>query len=163
MKFKIFAIVFLIVGAVSLALFSNSNVAPNSRFILLDGSSKTLSDLRGKVVLVNFWATSCTSCVAEMPDLIKTFETYRLQGFHTVAVAMQYDPPSYVANFANSRKLPFDVAIDNTGIIANDWGKVQLTPTTFLVDKHGKIVKKYVGTPNFNELNALVQKLLHQN
>ncbi|MEY4295976.1 MAG: hypothetical protein RLY82_1664 [Pseudomonadota bacterium] len=77
-----------------------------------------------------------------------------------VAVAMSYDPPSYVVNYAETRKLPFKVAIDNTGAIAKAWGDVQLTPTTYLLDKKGAIVKRYVGEPNFAELNALIEKLL---
>jgi protein-disulfide isomerase len=56
--------------------------------------------------------------------------------------------------------LPFKVAIDNTGAIAKAWGDVQLTPTTYLLDKKGAIVKRYVGEPNFAELNALIEKLL---
>lgn len=162
MKVKSLAIVFFILFVVVLLVMAKSETAPNSRFILLDGSSKNLSELRGKVVLVNFWATSCTTCVAEMPDLVKTYNKYYNQGFHTVAVAMQYDPPAYVVNFAESRKLPFDIAIDNTGVIAHEWGPVQLTPTTFIIDKQGKIVKKFVGTPNFAELHTLIEKLLHK-
>jgi peroxiredoxin len=73
---------------------------------------------------------------------------------------MSYDPPSYVVNFAQSRQLPFKVAIDNTGVLARDWGDIQLTPTTLLVNKHGEIVKRFVGTPNFSELHQLIEKLL---
>lgn len=136
--------------------------APASSFVLLDGTTKTTSDLSGKVTLVNFWATSCVTCVAEMPQLVDTFNKYQGRGFGTVAVAMQYDPPSYVVNFVNSRKLPFDVAIDNTGAVAKAWGEVQLTPTTYLVNKRGEIVKRYVGQPDFTELHRLIEKLLVQ-
>ena len=134
--------------------------APESTFVLLDGTSKSTADLLGKVTLVNFWATSCTTCVAEMPQIVSTYNKYKQQGFDTLAVAMSYDPPSYVVNFAETRKLPFQVALDNTGQIAKDWGDIQLTPTTFVVNKQGKIVKRYVGTPNFEELHQLIEKLL---
>lgn len=134
--------------------------APESQFVLLNGSTKTTADLKGKVTLVNFWATSCTTCVAEMPEIIKTYDKYKSQGYDTLAVAMSYDPPSYVVNFAESRKLPFQVALDNTGKIAKDWGDIQLTPTTFIVNKQGKIVKSYVGAPDFAELHKLIEKLL---
>ena len=119
--------------------------APPSRFVLLDGSSKTMADYKGKVVLVNFWATSCTTCVAEMPDIVKTQQKYASRGYDTVAVAMKYDPPAYVVNFAEQRQLPFGVAIDNTGAIARDWGDVAITPSSFLVNKEGVIVKRIVG------------------
>lgn len=137
-------------------------IAPESRFVLLDGSTRTTADLKGKVTLVNFWATSCTTCVAEMPELVATYDKYRTQGFQTLAVAMSYDPPSYVVNFAQTRKLPFEVAIDNTGAAAQAWGDVRLTPTTFLVNKQGQIVKRYVGTPDFAELHRLIEGLLAQ-
>jgi peroxiredoxin len=134
--------------------------APESNFVLLDGSQTSTSQLRGKVTLINFWATSCTTCVAEMPQIISTYNQYQSRGFETVAVAMSYDPPSYVVNFAQTRKLPFKVAIDNTGAVAKAWGDIKLTPTTYLVDKRGAIVKRYVGTPDFKELNQLIEKLL---
>ena len=134
--------------------------APTSNFVLLDGSSKTTADMKGKVTLVNFWATSCTTCVAEMPQIVATYDKYKAKGYDTLAVAMQYDPPSYVVNFAETRKLPFKVAIDNTGKVAEAWGDVKLTPTTYVVDKQGRIVKKYVGAPNFDELHKLIEKLL---
>lgn len=134
--------------------------APESSFVLLDGSTVSTQQLQGKVSLVNFWATSCTSCVAEMPELIATHNKFKDRGYETVAVAMSYDPPSYVVNFAQSRQLPFKVAIDNTGGVARAWGDVKLTPTTFLVNKQGQIVKRFVGTPDFVELHQLIDKLL---
>ncbi len=134
--------------------------APESSFVLLDGSRQTTADFRGRVVLVNFWATTCTSCVAEMPQLIATYDKYRDKGFDTVAVAMSYDPPSYVVQFTQTRKLPFKVAIDNTGTVASAWGDVRLTPTTYLVNKKGEIVKRYVGEPDFDDLHRLIEALL---
>ncbi len=134
--------------------------APASSFVLLDGSTVRTEQFQGKVTLVNFWATSCTSCVAEMPELIATYDKFKARGYETLAVAMSYDPPAYVVNFAESRKLPFKVAIDNTGANAKAWGKVKLTPTTYLLNKRGEIVKRYVGTPDFAELHRLIEKLL---
>lgn len=134
--------------------------APASNFVLLDGTQRTTAQMKGKVTLVNFWATSCTTCVAEMPEIVATWRKYQSRGFDTVAVAMQYDPPSYVVNFAQTRQLPFAVAIDNTGAVAKAWGDVQLTPTTFLVDREGVVVARYVGKPNFEELQGRIEKLL---
>lgn len=138
----------------------SADAAPASTFVLLDGSQKSTADLKGKVTLVNFWATSCTTCVAEMPHMVETFDKYKAKGYDMVAVAMSYDPPSYVVNYAETRKLPFKVAIDNTGAVAKAWGDVQLTPTSYLVNKKGEIVKRYVGQPDFAELHRLIEKLL---
>ncbi len=159
-----------IVAGVALAAFAGlgayvyfgegAQQAPQTQFVLLDGSSKTTQDLRGKITLVNFWATSCTTCVAEMPEIVATYNKYKDQGYDTLAVAMSYDPPSYVLNFAQSRQLPFQVAIDNTGAVAKAWGDVKLTPTTYIVNKRGEIVKTYIGQPDFAELHQLIEKLL---
>ncbi len=134
--------------------------APQFGYTLLDGAKGHTDALRGKVVLVNFWATSCVSCVKEMPQIAATHERFRARGFETLAVAMSYDPPAYVANFAQTRKLPFGVVIDNTGAIAKAFNDTQITPTSFLLDKRGGIVKRYVGEPDFAELHGLVEKLL---
>ena len=147
------------VGAV-VVLGSGQSVAPQSTFVLLDGSQQTTADLKGKVTLVNFWATSCTTCVAEMPEIVATYDKYKDKGFETLAVAMSYDPPSYVVNFTETRKLPFKVAIANTGAVAKAWGDVKLTPSTFIVNKRGEIVKSYVGAPDFGELHKLIERLL---
>lgn len=153
----------LAVGAAAWVAWGSSQTrAPESTFVLLDGSRIATADLHGKVTLVNFWATSCTTCVAEMPDIVATHQKYHAQGFDTLAVAMSYDPPSYVVNFVETRKLPFKVAIDNTGAVARAWGDVRLTPTTYIVNKRGEIVKSYVGAPNFEELHRLIETLLAQ-
>ncbi|WP_372657938.1 TlpA family protein disulfide reductase [Hydrogenophaga sp.] len=136
--------------------------APLSTFVLLDGAKTTTSDLKGKVTLVNFWATTCVSCVKEMPSIVATYNKFKDRDFETVAVAMSYDPPSWVLNFAQTRQLPFKVALDNTGDIAQAWGDVKLTPTTFLLDREGRIVKRFVGEPDFPALHELIEKLLAQ-
>jgi len=133
---------------------------PQVGYTLLDGTRSSTDQLKGKVVLINFWATSCTTCVQEMPQIVATHEKFKSRGYDTLAVAMSYDPPAYVANFAASRRLPFGVAIDNTGSIAKSFGNVQLTPTSVLVNKRGEIVKRYVGEPDFVALHKLVDQLL---
>ena len=156
----------LLTAATALALAgtgcSSSDPAPPSTFVLLDGSKSTTADLKGKVTLVNFWATTCVSCVKEMPQLAATYDKFKSRGFETVAVAMSYDPPNYVVSFAQSRQLPFKVAIDNTGEVARAWGDIKVTPTTFIVNKNGRIVKRYIGEPDFDALHQLLDKLLNE-
>jgi len=110
--------------------------------------------------MVNFWATSCASCVREMPAMVDTYNKFKGQGLEFVAVAMQYDPPNYVVNFTETRKLPFIVALDAGGDLAKSFGDVTLTPTTFVIGKDGTILKRYVGEPEFSQLHALLQKAL---
>lgn len=141
------------------ALFSR-NTAPDVMFSSLNGDQISMDSLRGKVVVVNFWATSCTTCVAEMPEMVETYEKYKGKGLDFVAVAMKYDPPNYVINFAETRKLPFTVALDHTGNVAGSFGDVQMTPTTFVIDKNGHIIKRYLGAPDFAAFHQLLEQAL---
>jgi peroxiredoxin len=147
-------------GYASYRAFGIAERAPNVGYTLLDGSKSTTDQLRGKVVLVNFWATDCTACLQEMPQIIATHRTFNARGFETLSVSMSYDAPASVIDYAVTRKLPFSVAIDNTGEIARSFGNVALTPTSVLINKRGEIVKRYVGEPDFIALNKLVEKLL---
>jgi peroxiredoxin len=92
--------------------------------------------------------------------MIETYNKYHAQGLEFVAVAMSYDPPSYVINYTETRKLPFKVAMDSDDKLANAFGDVKLTPTTFLIDKNGKIIRRYVGEPEFAQLHELLEKEL---
>ena len=107
-----------------------------------------------------FWATSCVTCVAQMPDNIEHYQSLSPRGFDIMAVAMSYDPPAYVRNFTRSRELPFPVVMDSSGEIAKAFGDVKLTPTAFLIDKQGRIVKRYLGNYNKAEFVATVEKAL---
>lgn len=134
--------------------------APEVSYTLLDGQKASSQQWAGKVMLVNFWATSCATCVKEMPQVIATHNKFKGRGFDTLAVAMSYDPPAFVSRFAETRGLPFGVAIDNTGSVAQAFGPVQMTPTTFLINKRGEIVKRFVGEPDFAALHGLIEQLL---
>ena len=154
------AVAVLAIGIGAVALLQREQPAPDVPYTLLDGSQHRTAGLRGQVVLVNFWATSCVTCVKEMPALMATHDKYKSRGYETLAVAMAYDPPAYVVNFTETRKLPFKVALDMDGNLAKSFGNVQLTPTSVLINKRGEVVKRYVGEPDFGELHALVEKLL---
>lgn len=150
----------VIAGIGSWFVWRPVQAAPDVTFTGLDGKTMSMQDLRGKVVLVKFWATSCVTCVAQMPDTIANYNTYSPKGFETVAVAMQYDPPNYVLNYAQTRKLPFMVSVDAKGELARAFGDVKLTPTAFLIDKQGHIIKRYLGEYDKGEFQATVQKAL---
>lgn len=152
-------IVALLILVTSLVACS-TQTAPDVRFTLLDGKNVDLAKLRGKVVFVNFWATTCTSCVAEMPQLAETYTKFAPKGFELVAVAMNYDPPEYVRNYTAKNALPFPVALDSSGAAAQGFKDVRLTPTSFLIDKQGRIVEQYLGAPDFPKFHALLEKLL---
>jgi peroxiredoxin len=146
--------------AAMLAGCTSRESAPGFGYTLLDGSRHDSAALRGHVVWVNFWATTCSTCVAEMPNVIALHQRFRASAFDTLAVAMAYDPPASVARYAETRQLPFGVVIDNTGAIAHAFGDVQATPTSFLLDKRGGIAKRFTGAPDFAALPGLIETLL---
>jgi peroxiredoxin len=133
---------------------------PQAQFVALSGGNFSTADLRGRVVLVNFWATSCVSCVAEMPKMVEAWNRYAPRGYEMVAVAMSYDPPNAVAEFARKRSLPFRVALDASGAVARAFGNVDVTPTTYLLDRSGRVVAKYVGEPDWRDFHARIERAL---
>ena len=134
--------------------------APQASFIALSGGNFTTEDLRGKVVLVNFWATTCIPCVAEMPEMVDLWRRYSPRGYDTVAVAMRGDPANAVADFARRHALPFRVALDRDGDVAQAFGHVRVTPTSYLLDRRGRVVTRYVGRPNWQEFRTRVERAL---
>ena len=150
------------VATVFLAACSGNGgkTAPDVTFNTLNGQQITTHDLRGKVVMIKFWATDCTTCVAQMPASIKRYNELAPKGFETIAVAMRHDPEAYVRNFTQSRQLPFPVAMDTDGSLALAFDGVKMTPTTFLLDKQGHIIKRYLGNYDEDNIRATISKAL---
>jgi len=151
----------VVAAAIAFAAFAVLNArpaAPQVTFVSLQGEKITTESLRGKVVLVNFWATDCVTCIKEMPEIIATYNKYRARGFETIAVAMRHDPPNYVLNYTEKNKLPFTVALDPIGELAKAFGEVKLTPTTFVIDRQGRVVTRILGQPDFAKLHELIEK-----
>ncbi|RST51903.1 TlpA family protein disulfide reductase [Variovorax sp. MHTC-1] len=147
----------LVAGAAYVFLSRPLKVA----YVTLDGEATSTRCLRGKVVYVVFWATSCATCIKEMPDLVKTYERHAPRGFELIAVAMAYDPPEYVANYTRKHGLPFKVVLDKDGSIAAAFGGVNLTPTAVLIDKRRRILSRFVGEPDFGgSLHAAIEREL---
>lgn len=133
---------------------------PRAQFQTLHHGAMNLDSLHGKPVLVTFWATTCTICLSEMPELVKLYQRHRARGFELVAVAMPYDAAWLVADYATSRALPFPVAFDAKGEAVKAFGSIDGTPTAFLLDKQGRVVERIRGRPDFGRLNAKIEDLL---
>ncbi|MBF4988211.1 peroxiredoxin [Methylophilus sp. 14] len=154
-----------VVPLVALALFAGLAVAvmqkpqaPEVTFTTLNGEKISMQSLRGKTVLVNFWATDCPGCIKEMPELIDTYQQYKDKNLVVIAVAMPYDPPAQVANYTKEKALPFNVMHDGYGEMVKAFGEVNLTPTTFIFDAQGNRVQKTIGELNFPELRKLLNQ-----
>ena len=137
--------------------FVSKPATPALVFATLSGQRIDLADLRGKIVLVNFWATSCGICMAEMPDLVATYRQYRERDFEVIAVAMPYDDLQQVRAYAAKQGLPFPVVFDTDGRLAHEFDQVGATPTTFLIDRSGRRISKTVGSINFGKLRAFLE------
>ena len=138
--------------------FNRRMMAPKAMFVTLNGKTINMADLKGKVVLVNFWATTCTTCVKEMPGLVDTYNKYKNKNVEMIAVAMDYDPPAQVLNFATHKKLPFAVMHDGYGDVAKAFRHKGITPTTYVYDKTGFRILYKVGELDFVQLNKLLDK-----
>ena len=163
MKLRTPILTIIVLGVVSFATYTaffSSNPAPAVTFTSLKGEKVSTADLRGHVVLVNFWATDCPACVKEMPHMVTTYNKYQKAGLELVAVAMRHDPPNYVINYTEKNALPFRVALDPMGQLAKAFGEVKLTPTTIVIDKRGNIVTRILGEPDFAKLHALIEQKL---
>jgi peroxiredoxin len=150
----------VVAATAAISTLTLAKPAPDVRFTALSGESFSTSELRGKVVLVNFWATYCASCVQEMPRIVDTHYRFARRGFETVAVAVRQDNPQSVVKFAQRHKLPFKVALDSSGELAKEFGNVRVTPMSFLIDKEGRLLRRYVGEPNWSEIHQLVEREL---
>jgi len=138
----------------------DKTTTPQVTFVSIKGERIAAADLRGRVTLVNFWATDCAICIREMPQLVETHKKFQSRGFETIAVAMRHDPPNYVLAYAEKNALPFKVVLDPVGEIAKAFGDVKLTPTTFIIDKRGNIASRITGEPDFRKLHDLLEKKL---
>lgn len=147
----------MLVIALSAALNAQALASPAPTFTTMEGQQIRLSDLRGKVVLINFWATSCGICLAEMPDLVQTYQQYRKRGFEVIAVAMHYDQPDDIRVYVRKLGLPFPVVFDRDGNLAREFEQVSVTPTTFLIDGSGRRISKTLGIIDFGKLRAFLE------
>ena len=135
--------------------------APEVRFTPLSGETFSTSELRGKVVLVNFWATYCARCVQEMPKIVDTHRKFAPRGYETVAVAVRQDNPA-ARRAVHRRAAPCPSRSRSTARASwrREFGNVRLTPTSFLIDKQGRVLRRYVGEPNWTEVHQLVDRAL---
>ena len=132
--------------------------APDFQLNTLDGQSVSLSDLKGKPVLLNFWATWCGPCRIEMPFLQQIYDEWRGRGLVLLAINIG-ENPSQIAEFMQSQGLSFPVLLDSDGEIAQKYN-IQYIPSTFFIDKDGIIQDMKVGAfQSKAEIESILSKL----
>ena len=157
-KITIYLLITIVITATVLSF--KKNTVADLTMITLKGKTITTQELRGKVVLFNFWATDCPGCIKEMPELINTYNKYKNNNFEVLAVSMYYDPPSRVITYAKNNQLPFPVILDFDKTIKNAFKNIKLTPTSILIDRNGKIINTIVGEINFSTFNKALEEEL---
>ena len=136
--------------------------SPEITLLTIDGKELQLASLRGKPLLLTFWATSCPGCIREMPHLIELYEELSPQGLEIIGVAMSYDKPSHVLSMRKARNIPYPVALDIHGAAAQAFGNVRLTPTSFLIAPDGRIVFQKIGEMDMPTLRNNILAMLKQ-
>jgi peroxiredoxin len=150
----------LLLLLISLGCSKTITSAPDVTFTTITGQKIALKDLRGKPVIVTFWATDCPACIEEIPDLIGLYTQYHASGLEMVAVAMNYDPPSHVVEMTKAKQLPYNVALDLKSEHADAFGGIMFTPSTFLIAPDGSVVTKEIGLFDLAKMKANIESLL---
>lgn len=164
--------VFVIIFAIALAAVlwrvgSTWRVIPSpvpaATFTSIKGDKIALSSLKGRVVLVNFWAPSCAPCIHEMPMLADTYTRLHARGLDVIAVAASYDPPNIVVDYAETRHLPFPVALDIDDAVARSFGGLHAVPSTFVIGRNGQLAEYVEGALDPEALQQMLKRELAAN
>ena len=188
-KFLPFALLAMILGAATLDVsscgsfgkkkFGNGEVAeesplkpigpaPDVTFKGLDGKDVSLASLRGKVVIVNFWATWCEPCRIEIPWMIDFQKKYADRGFTVLGVAMDDEGASVVSPFVEKERFDVDgqsLPMNYPIMLGNDdlsekFGGVFGLPTSYVISREGQIAQRIIGLVNYDHIDKTIQKLL---
>lgn len=146
-------------GPISLVGDVKGVAAPDFNLLTLDGKKVSLSDYRGKAVLLNFWATWCPPCKVEMPWFADLQTQYGRDGLVVLGVAMDDSEPASIAKFANEMGVNYTVLL-GTDKVSDDYGDVQYLPTTFYISRSGTIVDKMTGLLDRKDIEEAVRKTL---
>jgi cytochrome c biogenesis protein CcmG, thiol:disulfide interchange protein DsbE len=133
--------------------------APSFAVTTLDGRSMALDDLRGQVVLLNFWATWCPPCRVEMPGFQAVYDKHRERGFTIVGVSTDLRGQDHVREFLEERSITYPIAMATASVV-RDYGGASALPTSFLIDRRGNIRHHVRGYFAETTLNAAVERLL---
>jgi peroxiredoxin len=164
MKFKDWFLGLLLLALIAAGLWiglsKTVTPAPDATFTTITGKKIALNTLRGKPVLVTFWATDCPGCMEEIPHLIDLYRNYHERGLEIIAVAMYYDPPNHVVTLTKDQSLPYEVALDLQAEHARAFGDVRLTPTTFLITPDGSIALQKIGAFDPDDMKTRIEAML---
>ncbi len=143
----------------ALVLGQPTGKAPNFNLKTANGKTIELNKLKGKVVVVNFWATWCPPCKAEIPGFLDVYKEYKSKGLEIVGVSLDQDGWTPVKPFVESHKITYPVVVGD-GQLADAYGGIDGIPTTFIIDKKGNITTRHIGYMDKASLENLIKGLL---
>ena len=136
--------------------------APDFTLSKLGGGEFTLSALKGKVIILDFWATRCPPCRREIPDFIHLYKKYKDKGLEIVGVVLDKDKEASVGPFAKKMGINYTTVFGNREV-TNKYKGIRYIPTTFIIDRNGNIAKKHVGFVKKEVFEAEIKELLEGN
>ncbi|VAW75566.1 hypothetical protein MNBD_GAMMA12-2766 [hydrothermal vent metagenome] len=163
-KDKTFALILVLISILLIWLWlspSGAQSAPEITVTTLSGKKITLGKSNQRPVLVTFWATSCSTCISEVPHLKKLYAKLKSKGFQLIGVAMLYDRPDLVVNMVKQLNINYPVVFDINGKIFKAFKlKRKLTPTSILIAPNNRIVMLKIGRMNIHAIEQTIQKML---
>ena len=133
--------------------------APNWDLKDLSGKSVKLSDFKGKVVVLDFWATWCPPCRAEIPNFVDLEAKYKDKGLAIVGISLDQGGPGVVASFVKAQKINYPIVMGDDNV-SHLYGDIQAIPTTFIIDPKGNIVGSHQGFTEKSVFEDEIKKLL---
>ena len=147
-------------GSEPSAFMGKSTVAPDFKLETLDGKDMRLSDLRGKAVLLNFWATWCGPCKIETPWLVELQKEYGAQGLQVIGVAMDDSGKDDIQKFAKDMGVNYPVLLGKEAV-GDAYGGVPALPESFFIGRNGKIVERIIGLKGRGDIEDAIKKALN--
>ena len=133
--------------------------APTFTLPTLAGDSLRLADLRGQIVVLNFWATWCAPCIEEIPQLIDLHDELNPHGLTVLGVSLDIEGPDFIKPFTDRLGITYPVPLDD-GAVAEAYGGVWALPTTYVIDAEGQIIQRVIGLFPVEEMRPKFREML---
>jgi|Deesub1362B_J571_1020462.scaffolds.fasta_scaffold01781_7 peroxiredoxin len=134
-------------------------LAPDFELKDLEGKTVRLSDYRGKMVILNFWATWCPPCRMEIPSFIRLYDEFKDKGLVIIGVSLDREGKEVVQKFAANYKINYPVVMGDMNVVAA-YGGISAIPTTFIINKNGRVVNRFVGLREESVFRSEIRKWL---